>query len=68
MTTRKPYVHRLALKQWSLNASEGIASVTVYGWQVWWGVLLSWQWWLAQSMRIPQKVGMARMPSVLDGS
>jgi hypothetical protein len=51
MATNKPYVRRLALKEWSLNASEGIASVTVYGWQVWWGVLFSWQWWVAQSMR-----------------
>jgi hypothetical protein len=65
MASNKPYVRRLALKQWSLNASEGIASVTVYGWQVWWGVLFTWQWWLAQSMRIPQKVGMARMSNGL---
>ena len=65
MATHKPYVRRLALKYWSLNASEGIASVTVYGRQVWWGVLFTWQWWLAQSMRIPQKIGMARMSNGL---
>ena len=65
MVDNKPYVRRLALKHWTLSSSSGIAILTVYGWQVWWGVLFSWQWWLAQSMRLPQKVGMATMSNGL---
>ena len=42
MAANKPYVRRLALKQWTLTSSSGIATLTVYGWQVWWGVLFSW--------------------------
>ena len=52
MTTNKAYVRRLAIKDWSLSTNSGIASLTVQGWQVWWGVLFSWQWWLAGSMRL----------------
>ena len=65
MAANKSYVRRLALKHWMLTSSSGIATLTVYGWQIWWGVLFSWQWWLAQSMRMPQKVGMATMSNGL---
>jgi len=65
MTTNKAYVRRLALKDWSLSTNSGIASLTVQGWQVWLGVQFSWQWWLAGSMRLPQKLGMATMSNGL---
>lgn len=61
MVSIMSYVRRLALKDWSLNTSDDVSSLTVHGWQVWWGLQFSWQCWLAQSMRLPKLIGMTMM-------
>jgi hypothetical protein len=58
MAKNNPYVRRLPLKFWKVVEQDGLASLVLFGYQVWWGVLFSWQWWLSHSMRVPIRIGM----------
>ena len=61
MRKQAPRIHRVALKNWSLTISDYIATLSINGIQVWFGLLYSWQIWLANSMRYPCKIGLARL-------
>ena len=65
MTTNKAYVRRLALKDWSLSTSSGIASLTVQRLASVVGCAVLMAVVVGGSMRLPQKLGMATMSNGL---
>ena len=63
----QPYVRRIRLNDWAWQANGDLGSLTVYGRQVWWGLVLSWQCYLRDSMIQPQKLGQVAMQNGLFG-